>query len=165
MKTIFPAVKLRPQTLPIHNREIGDAAIHGERRIHASPSGLSPPPPTRAISQWARSLEWRHVVTLHTAIGKKCVTFFPFSYEACSLYLVLWLCDFVTLEVIYRIEWINETRPTCVHPRNKFASRSSCDPCIIVQKSNIIVFCYNYFHLTCHGELSHLFNEYSLTQM
>ena len=91
MNKIFPSVKLRPQTPPIDKREIGDAAIPGERRIHTSLSA-PPPPPTRAISQWARSLEWRHAVTLHTAVGKNCFTFFPFSCEACSLYLVLWLC-------------------------------------------------------------------------
>ena len=90
VKRIFPAVKLRPQTPPIEKREIGDAAIPGERRIHTS---LSAPtlPSTRAIGQWARSLEWCHAVTLHTAVGKNCITFFPFSCEACSLYLVLWL--------------------------------------------------------------------------
>ena len=38
MKRIFPAVKLRPLTPPIDKREIGDAAIPGERRIHTSPS-------------------------------------------------------------------------------------------------------------------------------
>ena len=50
VKRIFPAVKLRPQTPrpPIDKREIGDAAIGGERRIHTSPS--PPPPSTSAIS-------------------------------------------------------------------------------------------------------------------
>ena len=42
MKRIFPAVELRPQTPPIDKREIGDAAIPEERRIHTSPS--APPP-------------------------------------------------------------------------------------------------------------------------
>ena len=50
------------------------------------------PPPTMAISQWARSLEFRHADTLHIAVGMNCTTFFPFSCEACSLYLVLGLC-------------------------------------------------------------------------
>ena len=36
-------VKLRPQTPPIDKREIGDAVIPGERRIHTSPSA----PPTK----------------------------------------------------------------------------------------------------------------------
>ena len=42
VKRIFSAVKLRPQTPPIDKREIGDAAIPGERRIHTSRS--TPPP-------------------------------------------------------------------------------------------------------------------------
>ena len=54
-----------------------------------------PPPPTGAINQWALSLEWRHTVTLHILVGKICITFFPFSCEACSLYLVLWLCGYI----------------------------------------------------------------------
>ena len=62
----------------------------GTQNTHFS---LSPPSPTRAISQWARSLEWRHAVTMHTAVGKICITFFPFPCEACSLYLVLWFCE------------------------------------------------------------------------
>ena len=48
----------------------------------------------RAMSQWARSLEWRHAVTLHSAVRKNCITFFPFYCEACSLYFIimtLWL--------------------------------------------------------------------------
>ena len=36
------ASHLRPQTPPIYKREIGDAAIQRERRIHTSPS--APPP-------------------------------------------------------------------------------------------------------------------------
>ena len=55
--------------------------------------GIPPQPPaTRVISKWASSPVWRHVVTLHTAVGKNCITFFPFSCEACSLYFLLWLC-------------------------------------------------------------------------
>ena len=42
VKKIFLAVMLRPQTPHIDKREIRDAAIHGERRIHTSPS--APPP-------------------------------------------------------------------------------------------------------------------------
>ena len=48
-----------------------------------------PPPSARAIS-----LEWYLAVTLHILVGKNCITFFPFSCEACSLYLVLWLCAY-----------------------------------------------------------------------
>ena len=100
MKIIFPAVKLRPQTPPIDKREIEDAAIPEERRIQTSPSDPPPPPPNRAISQWARGLEWRHAGTLHILVGKICITFFPFSCEACSLYLVLWLCESDVHQVI-----------------------------------------------------------------
>ena len=42
MKRIFPAVKLRPQTPPMDKREIGNAAIPGELRMHTFPS--APPP-------------------------------------------------------------------------------------------------------------------------
>ena len=45
VKKIFPAVKLRPQTSHIDKREIGDAAIPGEIKIHTSPSAPPPPPP------------------------------------------------------------------------------------------------------------------------
>ena len=83
MKRIFPTVKLRPQTPPIDKREIGDAAIPRERKIHASlppPLQLGPLATERAVSSDA--------VTLHILVGKICITFFPFSCEACSLYLV-----------------------------------------------------------------------------
>ena len=50
-----------------------------------------PPPTTRAICQWARSLDWRHTMMLHILVRKICFSFFPFSCEACSLYLVIWL--------------------------------------------------------------------------
>ena len=96
VKRIFPAVKLRPQTPPLDKKEIGDAAIPGERRIHIL-LPQTPNPSTRAINQWARSLEWHHAVTLHILVGKICITFFPFSCEACSLYLVLWLYDYISI--------------------------------------------------------------------
>ena len=54
-------VKHRPQTPSINKREIGDAAIRGERRIHTF-SSYHPHPLTRAICQWARSLDWRQAV-------------------------------------------------------------------------------------------------------
>ena len=63
------------------------------------------PPSTRAISQWTRSLEWRQAVTLHTAFGKNCITFFPFSCEACSLYLVLWLWSWQRCS--WGVQWLN----------------------------------------------------------
>ena len=79
MKRIFPAVKLRPQTPPIDEREIGDAAIPRERRIHTSPSA-SPPPPTRAICQWACSLEWR-------------CTFWSGKFASVSFYSIVKACS------------------------------------------------------------------------
>ena len=41
-------------------------------------------------------------VTLHTAVGKNRLTFFPFNDEACSLYLVLWLCALAITFFLYR---------------------------------------------------------------
>ena len=40
-----PAVKLRPQIFPKDKREIGDAAISEECRMHTSPSAHPPPFP------------------------------------------------------------------------------------------------------------------------
>ena len=64
--------------------EIGDAAI-----LENSPSA---PRHYRAISQWARSLEWRHAVTLHILVGKVYISFFLFFYEGMLSLVVLWLC-------------------------------------------------------------------------
>ena len=50
------------------------------------------PPPTRAISQWARSLEWRHAVTLHILVGKNCISYFLFYCEGMLFLVVLWHC-------------------------------------------------------------------------
>ena len=58
---------------------------------------LSPPPPTRAISQWASSLEWRHAVTLHILVGKICIIFFLFYCEGILSLVVLWPCGQITL--------------------------------------------------------------------
>ena len=66
-----------------------------------------PPPQTRPISQWTRSLNWRHAVKLHILIEKMCITFFPYSCEVCSLYQVLWLCAVViVLEVLFTMEML-----------------------------------------------------------
>ena len=51
-KRIFPAVKLRLQTLPIDKREIRDAAIPGEHRIHTSSSAPGPLANERAVSSY-----------------------------------------------------------------------------------------------------------------
>ena len=79
---------------PIDKREIGDAAIPqfpGNAEYILLPQPPTPPPsPTRANSQWARSLEWRHAVTLHILVGKISISFFLFYYE-CMLSLVV-LC-------------------------------------------------------------------------
>ena len=74
-----------------HNQwEIGDAAIPGE---------FPPQPPDfRAISQWARSLEWRHAVTLHILVGKICISFFLFYCEGMLLPCMM------TLWSIFRLE-------------------------------------------------------------
>ena len=67
--------------------EIGDAAI------------LPQLPATRAISQWASNLEWRHAVTLHILVGKICIIFFLFYCEGMISLGVLWLC--IPYSVIY----------------------------------------------------------------
>ena len=95
MKRIFLGVKLRPQTPPIYKREIGDAAIP----FPGNAEYILLPQQTRAISQWTRSLEWRHAVTLQLL---------PFSYEACSLYLVLLLCWEYT-QYKTRVAWCGTT--------------------------------------------------------
>ena len=51
-------------------------------RRRCNSRGIPPQPPaTKAISQWARSLEWRHAVTLHILVRKICITFFLFYCE------------------------------------------------------------------------------------
>ena len=72
-----------------------------------------PPPPTRAISQWASSLEWRHAVTLHILVGKICISFLLFNCEGMLSLLVLWLCDSCTL-------------------LHSVASRLSSNPCLLL---------------------------------
>ena len=108
MKRIFPAVKLGPQTPPIDKREIGDAAIPGERRIHTSHSAPHP-------GQCARCLDRRHAATLHILVRKICITFVLFSCEACSLYLVLWLCGFESLRESLRILSKSRSLKGCLH--------------------------------------------------
>ena len=48
-----------------------------------------------AISRWARSLEWRHAVTLHILVGKISISFFLFYCEGMLSLVVLWLCGFI----------------------------------------------------------------------
>ena len=80
MKRIFPAIKLRPQTPPIDKREIGDAAI-------TSPSAqLGPLANERAVS--SDVMLW-----CCTFWSGKLASLSSYSIvNACSLYLVLWLC-------------------------------------------------------------------------
>ena len=70
---------------------VGDA---GERRIHTSHSASSPPPQTIAISQWARSLEWCHAVTLYILVGENLHQFLPillWRHALSSSIMTLWL--------------------------------------------------------------------------
>ena len=62
--------------------------------------GIPPhPPAAKAISQWARSLEWRHAVTLHILVGKICISFFLFYCEGMLSLVVLWLCGYTNTSV------------------------------------------------------------------
>ena len=56
--------------------------------------GIPPQPSaTRVISQWTRSLEWCHAVTLHILVGKICISFFLFYCEGMLPLVVLWHCN------------------------------------------------------------------------
>ena len=80
-------------------------------RRRCNSRGIPPQPPaTKSISQSARRPVWRHVVTLHILVGEICITFFPFSCEACFLYLVLWLCEKNT-----KLTKVNRTNVMKVH--------------------------------------------------
>ena len=57
-----------------------------------SPSTSPPFLATRAISQLASSLEWRHAVMLHILVGKICISFFLFYCEGMFSLVVLLLC-------------------------------------------------------------------------
>ena len=54
---------------------------------------------TRAIDQWARSLEWRHAVTLHILVGKICISFFLFFCEGMLSLVVLWLFGLMCVKI------------------------------------------------------------------
>ena len=73
--------------------------MRDKRRCNSvSPSAPPPPPPP----EWkkARSLEWRHAVTLHILVGRICLTFFLFYCEGLlSLYssiMTLWEVQLLT---------------------------------------------------------------------
>ena len=83
--------------LQCYHRQKRDRRRCNSRRIPPQP------PASMVISQWARSLEWRHVVTLHNLVGKICITFFLFYCEGMLSLVVLWLCDStVYLEKFFR---------------------------------------------------------------
>ena len=92
--------------------EIGDAAIPGE---------FPPQPPaTRAISQWASSLEWRHAVTLYVLVGKICISFFLFYCEGMlSLVVLLWLCGVATV-LAHHFQTMVTPRPTLKEKMESF---------------------------------------------
>ena len=75
-------------------RQKRDKRRCNSRRTQNIYFSLSPPPQkkkTRTISQWARSLEWHHVLTLHIMVEKICITFFLFYCEGMLSLAVLWL--------------------------------------------------------------------------
>ena len=98
VKRIFPAVKLCPQTPPIDKKEIGDATIPGERRIHTSPSATNPPPPHPQLGPLADERAVSSDVTLWrcTFLSGKFASLSSRSLarHAPSIYLVLWLCGY-----------------------------------------------------------------------
>ena len=78
-------------------------------RRRCNSQGIPPQPPaTRAISQWACSLEWRHAVTLHILVGIICISFFLFYCEGMLSLVVLWLCgwnSWLIGYVFYYVIW------------------------------------------------------------
>ena len=85
-----------------------------DRRRCNSPRIPPQLPATRAISQWARSLEWSHAVTLHILVGKICISFLIFYCKGMVSLVVLWLCGQIT--GLWHSEWtyaLTCTRETC----------------------------------------------------
>ena len=79
-----------------------------DRRRYNNPGEFPhQPPATRAISQWARSLEWLHTVTLHFLVGKICISFFLFYCEGMLSLVVLWLCDHRTCKPDFLWSWLS----------------------------------------------------------
>ena len=76
-----------PQLVPLAN----ERAVSSDVRIHTSPSA---PPPTCAISQWARSLEWRQ--NTHFSLSQSPPPqLVPLANErAVSSDVTLWRCTF-----------------------------------------------------------------------
>ena len=81
-----PPLSFAHRLLQCYHRQKRDRRSCNSRGIPPQPSA------TRAISQWARSLEWRHGVTLPNLVGKICISFFLFYCEGMLSLVVLWLC-------------------------------------------------------------------------
>ena len=63
------------------------------------------PPATRAISQWVRSLEWRHAVTLQNLVGKILHQFLPillWRHALSSSIMTLWWCPRIQARISLR---------------------------------------------------------------
>ena len=73
----FTAVKLRQQTLPIDKREIGNAAIPGERRIHTSSSA-----PKSITFSRLNIYSWGYILTQQRHI----LFIWAFVHICCELY-------------------------------------------------------------------------------
>ena len=87
-REFFPPLSSAQRLLQCYHRQKRD-------RRRCNSQGIPPQSPaTRVISQWASSLEWRLVVTLHIPLGKICISFFLFYCEGMLSIVVLWLCDF-----------------------------------------------------------------------
>ena len=109
-----PPLSSAPQNPPIDKREIRDAAIPGGNAEYIR----LPQPKTRAISQWARSLEWRHVVTLHILVWKIYISFFIFYCEGMLSLVVLSLCARIPY-VVWKIKM-------CTHMNTLYRYEYSC---------------------------------------
>ena len=72
------------------------------------------PPATRAISQWASSLEWHHGVTLYFLVWKNCISFFLFYWEGMLSLVVLWLCE-ISPDDAFRAG-LRKLRPKVINP-------------------------------------------------
>ena len=89
MKRIFPAVKLLTQTSPIDKREIGDAAIPGERRIRTSPSPSKLGPLTNERSVSSDVTLWRRTFRSGKIASVSSYSFVK-AYALSSSIMTLW---------------------------------------------------------------------------
>ena len=72
------AHKLLKNTKEVDRRRCNSRGTQNTYFSLSSPT--SPPPP-----QLARSLEWRHALTLHILVGKICITFFHYESVVCII--------------------------------------------------------------------------------